>query len=268
MKVNWIVWINLYRLCKVLDSFIKFVKTIPNKSSTVVGWCILWVYLYHHVKVFQRFIELFSSYLFSYGSKMMQRRDVVRLKSHSSLIVSLRLIKLSKLVPTKSSIVICLEMLWVNLNSVLVVFDCVVKFSLFPVGEASIVIKVSLIRHQTNSLSKALNSFIVGTFSIETYALVVICICIIRINIYSRRIISDSFFKLADFVKCKTSVEESFEMVGHDVERFSVLTDCSIVVSSFPCFIALGMELFSVLLSFQIFLLVLGVVDIYGFVLW
>ena len=198
----------------------------------------------------------------------MQRRYVVRLKIHSSLVVGLRLIKLSEFVPTKSSVVVCLKMLWVNLNSVLVVFDSVVKLSLFPIGEASIVIKVSLIRHQTNGLSKALNSLIIGTFSIETYALVVIGICIIGINTYSRRIISYCLLKVSNFVKSEASVEESLEMVWHDVERLSILTYGGVVVSSFPCFITLGMKLLSMLLPFQIFLLVLGVVNINGFVLW
>lgn len=68
------------------------------------------------------------------------------------MVISFGLLILIEFVPTESSVVKSLEMIWVPLDSVLVIFNGHIKLSFFSVGEAPVVIEVGLVGFYGNGL--------------------------------------------------------------------------------------------------------------------
>jgi len=91
---------------------------------------------------------------------MVKSRNIIRLESDCALIVFFCLLKLPELVPAKGSVVECFEMLWVNLNRILIVLDGFMKLALLPECESSIMVKVGLAGLNLNGHREALDSFI------------------------------------------------------------------------------------------------------------
>jgi hypothetical protein len=103
-------------------------------------------------------------------------------------------------------------------------------------------VEVSFAWFKVNCLSEALDSFIIVSFPVQTNALVVVSECIIRVYLYSQRIVIDCSFKVTNFVESKSSVEECFEMVGDDLNGLAVELNGSLVIPLLPCCIPLRME--------------------------
>lgn len=129
----------------------------------------------------------------------------------------------TKFIPAKSSIIKCFEMLWIYYNSLLVVFNSSIKLFLLSVSKTSVVIEISFIWLNIYSLTKAFYCVVIVSFSIKTYTFIIICISIVRINFYGPRIIFNSFIKLTNFVISKPTIKQCFKMIWHYFQGLCVI---------------------------------------------
>ena len=252
MEVDRILAINQNSLWKVSDGFLKFIKSIPDKTSSIIWRCIALVYPDNFIKIFKGLLKFITSHLFSNCSQVMEGWYVLWLQVHSTLVVSFRLFILIQFVPTESTIVVGLEMIWIPLNSILIVFDSHVKVSFLTKRKASVVIKVSFIRLYGDSFWKAFNGFIIIPLPVKRYPLIVIGVGIVGVDQNSLWVVLYSFFKLTNFIVGKPTVEKSFEVVRHYLQGIAVVFNGCLVVSSLTSFVALSMKLLRLLLLFLV----------------
>ena len=96
----------------------------------------------------------------------MQRGNVFWLQVDGALVISLRLLVFAQFVPAEGAVVVCFEMIWINLNGIFVVFDCAVEFPLFPISKSTIMVEVGLARLDGDRLRKAFDCLIIVPFPI------------------------------------------------------------------------------------------------------
>ena len=92
---------------------------------------------------------------------------ILWLQVDGTLIICFGLLIFTKFVPAEGTIVKSLEMIWVNFDCILVVFDSVVEFTLLSICKASVVIKIGLARFYRYCFCKAFDGFVVITFSVQ-----------------------------------------------------------------------------------------------------
>lgn len=77
-------------------------------------------------------------------------------------------------------------------------------------------IKVSLASLQINRCGEALDGLIELTHPIQADSLVVVGECVLRFDLNRFRVILNCLFELTELIKCKSTIEQSFKVVGID----------------------------------------------------
>ena len=83
----------------------------------------------------------------------------------------------------------------------------IIKLFFLSVGEASIMVEICFCRFNLNGQGELFDGFVIVSFSVKADAFVIIGVCVIWVNLYSLRIISDGLIKFANFVISKTTIE-------------------------------------------------------------
>jgi len=91
MPVNRIRLIKSYSLCKVLNCFLVFEKTVPNQTTPVVTRCIVDVCRKHLVEVLKSHSKSITTNFFANCAKMVHGLYVRWLQTNSKQIVIFRL---------------------------------------------------------------------------------------------------------------------------------------------------------------------------------
>ena len=132
-------------------------------------------------------------------------------------------------------------MIRVDLYGCRIVLDCVLEIPLFPEGEPSVVVEVSLARFQLYRLREAFDSLFEIAFPVQADAFVVIREGVVRVDLYRERVVLDSEVEFPDLIVSKSSVKESFEVARHDFEGFAVEFNGFFVVALLPSSVTLRM---------------------------
>ena len=135
------------------------------------------------------------------------------------------LLKLSHFVPTKRTIIVCLEVFRVEVNCPRIILDSILVLTLLPVGETSIMIEISLSAFQLDRLSETSDCLFEVALPIETYAFIVECVRVARVDLNGSGVIMYSLVKLTDLIIGETSVEKGLEVRGQDLQSFAVELD-------------------------------------------
>jgi hypothetical protein len=143
-------------------------------------------------------------------------------------------------------------MLVLYLNSCRIVFNSVRKISFFPVSEASIVIEVRLARLKVYSHRETLDCLVEIPLTVQTYALVIICESVLRIDLNSASVISNGLIEFAYFVIGESPIEERLEVIRYGLNSLGVEFYCRLVISLFASCVPLGVTHLGMLLPLLI----------------
>jgi len=147
---------------------------------------------------------------------------IIWLENQCLFIVLLRSVHFTLLLPAECSIVICFEMLIIQLNCFRVVCNSQFILLFFPQRETTIVIEIGLGIFHTDRCRKTFNCLVKISHPVKTDAFVVISESVIWIYLNCCRVILNSKFKVTQFVISKTPVEKCFEMDGVNLQCFCV----------------------------------------------
>lgn len=109
-------------------------------------------------------------------------------------------------------------------------------------------VKICLARLKLNGLRETLNGFLEVPLSVQAYAFIVVCECVVWIYLDCKRVVLNGKVELSYLIICEPSVEQSLEVTRHDFKGFAVELYGFIVVSLLPSCVTLRVVDFSLLL--------------------
>lgn len=150
VPIDGILLVKLDCCCEISDSLIVFQEPVPDETTTVVSWCVFRVKLDDLVEVLECKVQAITTNFFPHCAQMMDSLYICRLELNGLQVVCFCLGKMISLIPAEGSIVVCFKVATVELDRPRVVCDSCVEVALLSIGEASIVIEVSLTRLNLN----------------------------------------------------------------------------------------------------------------------
>lgn len=129
-------------------------------------------------------------------------------------------------------------MLVIKIDSFCVIVDSLFVLALLPVSETSVVVEICLGWLKVDSSGEGLYSGFEISFAVQTDALVIICVRILRFNLSCEGVVSNGLLEFAKFVIREASVEEGLEVSRLNFDCLGVKINCLLVITSFPCGVA------------------------------
>ena len=113
MPVNSVFLIKIDCGSEVSYCFIVLQEPIPDKTTTIVSWCILWIKLNDSIEILKSKFKPIPAYLLSYCTQVVYCLHIILLELNCSQVIFFSLSQMICLIPTESSIIVCLKVILV-----------------------------------------------------------------------------------------------------------------------------------------------------------